>query len=223
MLYSLVQRIPCASHKTDERFQTRQKLKEAYDAEFLATIERAEKQIILARHGRRLLQLLDDSPVVPGDENRPYNHGAQARQILNDAEDDLKDWQPELDDQHLAASQQLHSPTTSSVGGEQQKSTRQVLAASNTGGEAAEETPTANPQGEPRSIQERGGKGDDDRRGPDDIGQRRRISDAENIAQSPQQQLEGSTTVMSGSPVSSVDGWRQHGNMLRSKQPTLAF
>jgi len=76
---------------------TRQKLKEAYEAEFTATIERAEKQIILARHGRRLLNLLDDTPVVPGDVRTPYTEGGQARQILNDADDDLKDWQPELE------------------------------------------------------------------------------------------------------------------------------
>jgi hypothetical protein len=78
--------------------QTRQKLKEAYDAEFLATIERAEKQIILAKHGRRLLVLLDDSPVVPGDTRPAYDQTQQARQILNDAEDDLRDWQPEVDE-----------------------------------------------------------------------------------------------------------------------------
>lgn len=77
---------------------TRQKIKEAYAAEFAATIERAEKQIILARHGRRLLNLLDDTPVVPGNVRPPWEHTNQARQILNDAEDDLKDWQPELDD-----------------------------------------------------------------------------------------------------------------------------
>ncbi|KAK3329763.1 Eisosome component PIL1-domain-containing protein [Apodospora peruviana] len=71
---------------------TRQKLKEAYQAEFLATIERADKQIILARHGLRLLDLLDTTPVVPGDTSRPYTQSGQARQILNDAEDDLRDW-----------------------------------------------------------------------------------------------------------------------------------
>lgn len=76
---------------------TRQKLKEAYQAEFTATIERAEKQIILAKHGRRLLELLDDSPVVPGDTRTAYDSGSQARQILNDAEDDLRDWRPETD------------------------------------------------------------------------------------------------------------------------------
>ncbi|KAK4197875.1 putative sphingolipid long chain base-responsive protein [Triangularia verruculosa] len=73
---------------------TRQKLKEAYQAEFLATIERADKQIILARHGLRLLELLDDTPVVPGDVKPAYSHGGQARQILNDAEDDLREWRP---------------------------------------------------------------------------------------------------------------------------------
>lgn len=74
---------------------TREKLKQAYEAEFAATIERAEKQIILAKHGRRLLELLDDTPVVPGDTRAAYDAGPQARQILNDCEDDLKDWQPE--------------------------------------------------------------------------------------------------------------------------------
>ncbi|KAI1408757.1 putative sphingolipid long chain base-responsive protein [Hypoxylon sp. FL1857] len=72
---------------------TRSKLKIAYDAEFAAVIERAEKQIILAKHGRRLLDLLDDSPVTPGDARRPYENGSAARQVLNDAEDDLKSWE----------------------------------------------------------------------------------------------------------------------------------
>ncbi|KAK4240784.1 hypothetical protein C8A03DRAFT_12889 [Achaetomium macrosporum] len=71
---------------------TRQKLREAYTVEFLATIERAEKQVILARHGLRLLQLLDDTPVVPGDVRPRWAHASQARQVLNDAEDDLREW-----------------------------------------------------------------------------------------------------------------------------------
>lgn len=44
-----------------------------------------------------MLALLNDAPVVPGDNKLPYEHGAQARQILNDAEDDLRDWQPETE------------------------------------------------------------------------------------------------------------------------------
>jgi len=74
---------------------TRQKLKEAYEYEFAATIERAEKQIILAKHGRRLLSLLDDTPVVPGDTRTEYEYAGEARQVLNDVEDDLRDWRPE--------------------------------------------------------------------------------------------------------------------------------
>ncbi|QSZ33610.1 hypothetical protein DSL72_005178 [Monilinia vaccinii-corymbosi] len=79
---------------------TRKKIKEAYAAEFAATIERAEKQIILARHGRRLLNLLDDTPIVPGNTRPAFEHAEQARQILNDAEDDLRDWQLDLEDVH---------------------------------------------------------------------------------------------------------------------------
>ncbi|PHH60110.1 hypothetical protein CDD81_2112 [Ophiocordyceps australis] len=76
---------------------TRQKLKEAYEAEFAATIERAEKQIILAKHGRRLLALLDDTPVVPGDVREAYEFGPQARQVLDDCDNDLRDWTPDND------------------------------------------------------------------------------------------------------------------------------
>ena len=64
---------------------------------FAATIERAEKQILLARHGRRLLNLLDDTPVVPGDTRPAFEHTHQARQILNDAEEDLREWAPNLE------------------------------------------------------------------------------------------------------------------------------
>lgn len=60
-------------------------------------IERAEKQIILAKHGRRLLELLDDSPVTPGDARHTYQNSGAARQVLNDAEDDLKSWERNTD------------------------------------------------------------------------------------------------------------------------------
>lgn len=62
-----------------------------------ATIERAEKQIILSRHGRRLLNLLDDKPLVPGETRSRYENADAARRVLNDAERDLRDWQPSLE------------------------------------------------------------------------------------------------------------------------------
>ncbi|PGG98370.1 hypothetical protein GX51_06857 [Blastomyces parvus] len=82
---------------------TRQKLKEAFDIHLAATIERAEKQIILARHGRRLLNLLDDTPLVPGDTRGAYEQMDQARQVLNDAEHDLRGWEPSLEPVQSAA------------------------------------------------------------------------------------------------------------------------
>lgn len=62
---------------------------------------------MLAKHGRRLLALLDDSPVTPGDGRPAYNGGSHARQILDDAEDDLKAWQP-TDDQGSQYETPLH-------------------------------------------------------------------------------------------------------------------
>lgn len=62
-----------------------------------ATIERAEKHIILARHARRLLNYIDDSPVVPGDARPSYGHELEARQVLEDAETDLRAWEPSVE------------------------------------------------------------------------------------------------------------------------------
>ena len=35
--------------------------------------------------------------MVPGDVRPAFEHSAQARQVLNDAEDDLREWQPSFD------------------------------------------------------------------------------------------------------------------------------
>ena len=77
--------------------QTRTKLKEAFDIHTAAVIERAEKQIVLARHARRLLNFIDDSPVVPGDARQAYDHELEARQVLEDAENDLRSWVPNVE------------------------------------------------------------------------------------------------------------------------------
>ena len=71
---------------------TRQKFKEAYDLHTAAIIERAEKQIILANNARRLISMLDDSPIVPGEERRGFDSADQAREVLNEAESQLRGW-----------------------------------------------------------------------------------------------------------------------------------
>jgi hypothetical protein len=60
----------------------------------------------LARHARRLLNYIDDSPVVPGDARRAYEHEPLARQILEDAENDLRSWEPSVEPITSAADQE---------------------------------------------------------------------------------------------------------------------
>ncbi|KAB8346092.1 hypothetical protein FH972_023140 [Carpinus fangiana] len=100
---------------------TRQKFKESYDLHFAATIERAEKQIILAKHARRILSMLDDTPIIPGDTHQTYEKTEDARQVLNDAEDDLKAWQPSIEPipsnaGNLSANAMPSSSTAGSLG-----------------------------------------------------------------------------------------------------------
>lgn len=77
--------------------KTRSKLKEAFDVHMAAVIERGEKQILLARHARRLLNYIDDTPVVPGDARREYDRAAEAKMVLEDAEKDLLSWESSVD------------------------------------------------------------------------------------------------------------------------------
>lgn len=100
---------------------TRQKLKEAYQQQVNAVLERSAKQEILAKHARRLLDLLDDTPVVPGAERAAYEQERAAKEILLDAEEDLAKWQPDQESQ--ISSSQLESnllpPVNSSIGDQQ--------------------------------------------------------------------------------------------------------
>jgi hypothetical protein len=73
---------------------TRKKFREAYAVHLAAVIERAEKQAILARQAQKLLLLLDDSPIVPGENHEPFARQEEARMILSDAEGELKAWNP---------------------------------------------------------------------------------------------------------------------------------
>ncbi|RYO98594.1 hypothetical protein DL763_002124 [Monosporascus cannonballus] len=125
---------------------TRKNLKEAYDAELAAIIERAEKQILLAKHGRRLLALLDEEPVTPGDRRRPYTHGAQARQILNDAEEDLKNWALQLDEAAVPG-ERANEDTIPSEG------ESAVTAPSTMASEAAGSSPRASGDRDSRSLE----------------------------------------------------------------------
>lgn len=210
---------------TDIAVKTRQKFKQAYDAEFLATIERAEKQIILARHGRRLMHLLDDSPIVPGEQPPAYLHGAQARQILNDAEDDLREWQLDPHDLFGAPGDDnfpvpAHSPASNSPSVDRKMPAREHAADDS---DAVENTPAAKPQGEHQSVQERGSQGRVVVEARDWVDENcMRTNDTEASLSQSLQQLEDST-VLTASPVSSVEGWRVHANLFSPKQSSVAY
>ncbi|KAL4867289.1 Eisosome component PIL1-domain-containing protein [Aspergillus spectabilis] len=76
---------------------TRQRFKEAYGAHLAAVIERGEKQVLLARHARRLLNCLDDTSVIPGDQPKEYEHGDEAKQIIEEAERELHSWESSVE------------------------------------------------------------------------------------------------------------------------------
>ncbi|CCC67705.1 hypothetical protein NCAS_0A11470 [Naumovozyma castellii] len=71
---------------------TRSKLRSAFYYQFDSLIEHSEKVALIAGYANALLELLDDSPVTPG-ETRPAYDGYEAtKQIIVDAENALNDW-----------------------------------------------------------------------------------------------------------------------------------
>jgi len=95
---------------------TRTKFREAYQVHLAAVLERSEKQALLAKQAQRLILLLDDTPVVPGEDHRPFQGNEEARVILNDAEAELRDWTPSWENQAagVANGQQYHDAPTES-------------------------------------------------------------------------------------------------------------
>jgi hypothetical protein len=57
-------------------------------------LERSEKQALLAKQAQRLLVLLDDTPIVPGQERAPFGRHEEVREVINDAESELRAWTP---------------------------------------------------------------------------------------------------------------------------------
>ena len=71
---------------------TREKLKAAFNYQFDAMREHSEKLALIAGYGKHLLDLVDDTPVTPG-ENRPaYDSYDTSKQIIVDCENALSDW-----------------------------------------------------------------------------------------------------------------------------------
>jgi hypothetical protein len=71
---------------------TREKLKAGFNYQFDAVRELAEKLALIAGYGKALLELLDDSPVTPGETRPAYDGYEASKQIIIDAENALASW-----------------------------------------------------------------------------------------------------------------------------------
>lgn len=73
---------------------TREKFKQAMTFNLDALHEHAEKLNLIATYGRHLLNLIDDTPVTPGEARPAYDGYETSRQIVMDAEHALSSWVP---------------------------------------------------------------------------------------------------------------------------------
>ncbi|PGH28110.1 hypothetical protein AJ80_00368 [Polytolypa hystricis UAMH7299] len=82
---------------------TREKLKSAFTYQFDALREHCEKMAIIAGYGKHLLELVDDTPVTPGETRPAYDSYDASKAIIQDCEDSLMTWVPS----HAAVSSKL--------------------------------------------------------------------------------------------------------------------
>jgi len=71
---------------------TREKIKAAYTYQFDAIREHCEKVAIIAGYGKHLLELVDDTPVTPGETRAAYDGYEASKAIIQDCEDALTNW-----------------------------------------------------------------------------------------------------------------------------------
>ncbi|KAG5437216.1 hypothetical protein PCANB_001007 [Pneumocystis canis] len=71
---------------------TREKLKTAFTYQFDAIKEHSEKLALIAGYGKYLLELLDDTPITPGETRAAYDGYEQSKQIIIDCENALSQW-----------------------------------------------------------------------------------------------------------------------------------
>lgn len=71
---------------------TREKLKAAFNYQFDAMREHSEKLALIAGYGKHLLNLIDDTPVTPGESRPAYDSYDTSKQIIVDCENALSDW-----------------------------------------------------------------------------------------------------------------------------------
>ncbi|KKA30942.1 hypothetical protein TD95_005157 [Thielaviopsis punctulata] len=71
---------------------TREKIKSAFTYQFDALREHCEKVAIISGYGKHLLELIDDTPVTPGETRAAYDGYEASKAIIQDCEDALTSW-----------------------------------------------------------------------------------------------------------------------------------
>lgn len=71
---------------------TREKIKAAYSYQFDALREHCEKVAMISGYGKHLLDLIDDTPVQPGEIRRAYDGYEASRAVVQDCENALTNW-----------------------------------------------------------------------------------------------------------------------------------
>lgn len=71
---------------------TREKLKAAFQYQFDALREHCEKVALIAGYGKHLLDLVDDTPVTPGETRHAYDGYDASKAIIQDCEEALANW-----------------------------------------------------------------------------------------------------------------------------------
>lgn len=67
-------------------------MKAAFNYQFDALREHCEKLAIIAGYGKHLLELVDDTPVTPGQIRNAYDGYEASKAIIQDCEDALTNW-----------------------------------------------------------------------------------------------------------------------------------
>lgn len=71
---------------------TREKVKAAFNYQFDSLREHCEKLAIIANFGKHLIDLIDDTPVTPGETRQPYDGYEASKAIIQDCEESLTNW-----------------------------------------------------------------------------------------------------------------------------------
>ena len=71
---------------------TREKVKAAFTYQFDALREHSEKLAIIAGFGKHLIELVDETPVTPGETRNAYDGYEASKAIIQDCEDALTNW-----------------------------------------------------------------------------------------------------------------------------------